>query len=98
MADELKEPTNLPAENEGGQESEKIGNLLDPSSEIDMVSKKNSSERNWYAVHTYSGYEDAVVRYLKQRVETLGMEDKIFNVLVPKEKKVKRIHYAEPAF
>jgi len=45
--------------------------------------------RNWYAVQTYSGYEEAVARYLKQRVESLTMGDKIFNVLVPKEKKVK---------
>ena len=45
--------------------------------------------RQWYAVQTYSGYEDAVVRYLKQRVESLAMSDKIFNVLVPKEKTIK---------
>lgn len=46
-------------------------------------------ERHWYAIHTYSGYEDAVLRYLKQRIDTLMMNDKIFNVIVPKEKKVK---------
>lgn len=46
-------------------------------------------ERHWYAIHTYSGYEDAVARYLKQRIDTLMMNDKIFNVIVPKEKKVK---------
>ena len=46
-------------------------------------------ERHWYAVHTYSGYEDAVVRYLVQRIESFDMQDKIFNVLVPKEKSVK---------
>lgn len=45
--------------------------------------------RHWYAVHTYSGYEDAVTRYLKQRVDSLSMNDKIFNVLVPKETKIK---------
>lgn len=42
--------------------------------------------RQWYAVQTYSGYEEAVARYLKQRVESLAMGDKIFNILVPKEK------------
>jgi len=46
-------------------------------------------QRNWYVIHTYSGYEDAVAKNLKQRIESLGMEDKIFNVLVPKEKKIK---------
>lgn len=45
--------------------------------------------RQWYAVQTYSGYEEAVARYLKQRVESLAMGDKIFNVVVPKEKKIK---------
>ena len=45
--------------------------------------------RNWYAVHTYSGYENAVMKNLKQRIESLGMEDKIFNVIVPTEKKIK---------
>jgi transcriptional antiterminator NusG len=45
--------------------------------------------KNWYAVHTYSGYEDAVARNLKQRIESLGMEDQIFNVVVPTEKKIK---------
>ncbi|MEK7209253.1 MAG: transcription termination/antitermination protein NusG [Patescibacteria group bacterium] len=46
-------------------------------------------ERNWYAVHTYAGYENTVARNLRQRIESLGMEDKIFNVIVPVEKKVK---------
>ena len=54
-----------------------------------MAKQQISQQRNWYVIHTYSGYEDAVANALKQRVESLGMEDKIFNVLVPKEKKIK---------
>jgi len=46
-------------------------------------------EKNWYVIHTYSGYEDAVAKNLKQRIESLGIEGKIFNVVVPKEKKIK---------
>ncbi len=45
--------------------------------------------RRWYAIHTYSGYEENVSENLNQRIETMDMEDKIFNVLVPKEKKIK---------
>ncbi len=45
--------------------------------------------RNWYAIHTYSGYEDSVGRNLKQRIESFDMRDKIFDVLVPIEKKIK---------
>lgn len=45
--------------------------------------------RRWYVLHTYSGYEENVKRNLGQRVESFDMQDKIFNVLVPKEKKIK---------
>ncbi len=54
-----------------------------------MAKQASTGERHWYALHTYSGYEDNVARNLKQRIESLGYEDKIFNVLVPKEKKIK---------
>ena len=50
---------------------------------------EKSKSRQWYAVQTYSGYEEAVARYLKQRVESLAMSDKIFNILVPKERKIR---------
>ncbi len=53
------------------------------------MAKQQAQGRNWYVLHTYSGYEDAVARNLKQRIESLDMADKIFNVLVPKEKKIK---------
>jgi len=51
--------------------------------------KQTQQGRNWYVLHTYSGYEEAVARNLKQRIESMSMEDKIFNVLVPTEKKIK---------
>ncbi|MEI7777242.1 MAG: transcription termination/antitermination protein NusG [bacterium] len=54
-----------------------------------MAKQQLDAERNWYAIHTYAGYENAVARNLKQRIESLGMEDKIFAVLVPTEKKIK---------
>ncbi len=54
-----------------------------------MSKQQVTGERNWYVVHTYAGYENAVMRNLKQRIESLGMEDKIFNVIVPTEKKIK---------
>ncbi len=54
-----------------------------------MPKQVKTEERHWYAIHTYSGYEDNVARNLKQRVESLGFENKIFNVLVPKEKKIR---------
>ena len=54
-----------------------------------MPKQEVVQDKNWYVIHTYSGYEDAVARNLKQRIESLDMEDKIFQVLVPKEKKIR---------
>jgi transcriptional antiterminator NusG len=45
--------------------------------------------RRWYAIHTYSGYEENVAENLKQRIESMDMENKIFAILIPKEKKIK---------
>jgi transcriptional antiterminator NusG len=53
------------------------------------MAKQTQGQRAWYAVHTYSGYENAVLRNLKQRIESLGMAGKIFNVVIPTEKKIK---------
>ncbi len=54
-----------------------------------MAKQLGTGERRWYAIHTYSGYENAVTRNLKQRIDSLGMHDKIFNVVVPTEKKIR---------
>jgi len=45
--------------------------------------------KRWYVLHTYSGLEEAVEHNLKQRIESMDMEDKIFGVLIPKEKKIR---------
>lgn len=53
------------------------------------MSKQIAGQRGWYTIHTYSGYENAVARNLKQRIESLGMQNKIFDVIIPTEKKIK---------
>jgi len=53
------------------------------------MAKQTSEGRNWYAIHTYAGYENAVARNLKQRIDSLAMGNKIFSVIVPVEKKIK---------
>jgi len=45
--------------------------------------------RRWYAIHTYSGFEENVKDSLEQRIDTMDMDDKIFSIMVPKEKKIK---------
>lgn len=51
-------------------------------------SKRYNSAQAWYAIHTYSGYEEKVAESINQRVESVDMADKIFGVLVPKEKQI----------
>lgn len=44
--------------------------------------------RAWYVVHCYSGYENKVRHSIEQRIETMGMQDKIFDVVVPTEEEI----------
>lgn len=53
-----------------------------------MAKQDPSQGRRWYVLHTYSGYEDAVAEALRQRIETMNMQDRIFEVLVPKETQI----------
>ncbi|NQV13671.1 MAG: transcription termination/antitermination protein NusG [Parcubacteria group bacterium] len=54
-----------------------------------MPKQLGKKERAWYVLHTYSGYEENVSENLKQRIEAMKMQDKIFDVMVPKENKIK---------
>lgn len=52
------------------------------------AAKRYDSSRQWYAIHTYSGYEEKVAESIRQRVDSVDMADKIFDVMVPKEKQI----------
>jgi len=54
-----------------------------------MAKQTLQQGRRWYVLHTYSGYEENVQRNLKQRIESMDMEDRIFDVLIPTETKIK---------
>ena len=53
-----------------------------------MTKQARNTGRHWYVVHTYSGYEDAVREALLQRIESMNMQDVIFDVVVPKETQI----------
>lgn len=55
---------------------------------LSAKTQKQAGQRGWYVVHTYTGYEDQVAESLKQRIESLEMSDKIFDVIVPTEKQI----------
>lgn len=50
--------------------------------------QEEADGRAWYVVHCYSGYENKVRHNLEQRIETMGMKDKIFDVVVPTEEEI----------
>lgn len=52
------------------------------------MTKRYDTNKHWYAIHTYSGYEEKVAESIRQRADSLDMKDKIFQVLVPKEKMI----------
>lgn len=52
------------------------------------MNKRYDATKQWYAIHTYSGYEEKVAESIRQRAESLDMKDKIIQVLVPKEKMI----------
>ena len=58
-----------------------------------MGSEKESA-RHWYVVHTYSGYENKVLESLKQKVQSMGLENEIFDVIIPEKgvDKTKVVH------
>jgi transcription termination/antitermination protein NusG len=53
-----------------------------------MSTKRYDASKQWYAIHTYSGYEEKVAESIRQRADSLDMKDKIFQALVPKEKQI----------
>ncbi|MFA6081914.1 MAG: transcription termination/antitermination protein NusG [Patescibacteria group bacterium] len=58
------------------------------NAEVTFSSTSPVENCHWYVIHTYSGYEEQVAQNLRQRIQTMNMEEKIFNVLVPKEKQI----------
>jgi transcriptional antiterminator NusG len=59
---------------------------LEPAGEA--AGRKPKDNRNWFVVHTYSGYENKVKANLERRIHSMGMQEKIFRVLVPMEDEV----------
>jgi transcriptional antiterminator NusG len=61
--------------------------LIEEPSEVDSAAVPDD-DRHWYVVHCYSGYENKVRHNLEQRIETMGMKNKIFDVVVPTEEEI----------
>ena len=60
----------------------------EPAAEEEVAEEEEEDGRRWYVIHCYSGYENKVSHNLEQRIETMGMQDKIFDVVVPTEEEI----------
>lgn len=89
---DIQQPSEIEAEN---------ASFSDPTAEIPSETaptstgqageegeQTESDGRAWYVVHCYSGYENKVRHNLEQRIESMGMKDKIFDVVVPTEEEI----------
>ncbi|MFW5713425.1 MAG: transcription termination/antitermination protein NusG [Brevefilum sp.] len=53
-----------------------------------MEDENEQENRGWFVVHCYSGYENKVRHNLEQRIETMGMKDRIFDVVIPTQEEI----------
>lgn len=94
--DELEEPTPV-EESSSAQFNAPLDDSLEPVDlfkETEPVKAPESivetpgSERSWFVIHCYSGYENKVRYNLEQRIETMGMKDRIFDVVIPTQEEI----------
>jgi transcription termination/antitermination protein NusG len=87
----VPERTEIPAEEVFGSDEPAVSEDAVAAPEGERPAKapaKPKDDRNWFVVHTYSGYENKVKANLERRIHSMGMADKIFRVLVPMEDEV----------
>jgi transcription termination/antitermination protein NusG len=76
-------------EDEVKETSEVLDSQIDfKASDEDSKEEQEQDGRAWYVVHCYSGYENKVQHNLEQRIETMGVKDKIFDVVIPTEEEI----------
>lgn len=98
---DVPEPEDVMAEDDLGVEAEAEAEEEGPTLDEILASPVLASEdqpdeaddepddgRHWYVVHCYSGYENKVRHAIEQRIETMGMDDRIFDVMVPTEEEI----------
>jgi transcription termination/antitermination protein NusG len=91
-ADAIDVPTEPTVESEGVEEAAEADSL--PAAEKlsipagDSIPPDAPDGPAWYVIHCYSGYENKVRHNLEQRIETMGMKDRIFDVVIPTQEEI----------
>lgn len=68
--------------------SEEVETGTEPEAAAEDEVQEEDDERGWYVIHCYSGYENKVRHNLEQRIETMGMKDEIFDVVIPTQEEI----------
>ena len=86
--DGMDQPVDAPAE--PGLASDQAIPVESPASGLDagLAPEPGEGQPAWYVIHCYSGYENKVRHNLEQRIETMGMKDKIFDVVIPTQEEI----------
>jgi transcriptional antiterminator NusG len=89
-AEEMK-PVDMPDDQVDGESvpvesTEEI--LSEQESPVSSTENADDDLRSWFVIHCYSGYEKKVRHNLEQRIETMGMKDKIFDVVIPTQEEM----------
>ena len=85
---EEQEPSEVDMEAAAIEESLTVEESFSTDESLSIEAPLSEDGRAWYVVHCYSGYENKVRHNLEQRIETMGMKDKIFDVVVPTEEEI----------
>ena len=87
---EASEPEPAPAAEPRARESEaqQAARLSREAPRVGELTADERTRKSWYVIHTYSGYENKVKANLEHRIESMGVEDQIFQVLVPMEEEI----------
>ena len=82
------EESAAPAEDAAVQPDTMIPTADDAAEKPDDASEEPDDDRGWFVVHCYSGYENKVRHNLEQRIESMGMKDQIFDVVIPTQEEI----------
>lgn len=85
--DDVNNEENLPISEQTSAEEESLDSESSVAKE-ENVTGEPKEQRAWYVIHCYSGYENKVRHNLEQRIETMGMRDRIFDVVIPTQEEI----------
>ena len=88
VPEEEREESVTEPEDESAPTVEAANEPIEETDAAEEVMEETEDGRGWYVVHCYSGYENKVRHNLEQRIESMGMKEKIFDVVIPTQEEI----------